>query len=299
MVFYIDSFFLVNFIFDFCVIVVSGRLGGVRFSLRKFLSASLLGAFFSCIAIFFPVLDSFLFENSVIALMSYVAFGYGCFGVFIKQTLILMVGFFICGGGAEAFYLGLFNTGSEMNFSVLLFSELCLMAVVFFISGKITGGRGMRYAEIVVKKNGKEYKITALFDSGNLCTDNVSGLPVIVSEDVFKDVEKRKSALFTASGVGEMQVFYPDEIIVLFENKTYTGSDVALGVINKRLSDDGSFNALIGGICFDRLVEKDAKVFKESFCRRKSFLHRDGTTASAAFKLKRGGRIFKGVKKRK
>lgn len=254
MVFYIDIFFFINFLFDFLIIVLSGRLGGVRFSILRITSAALLGAVLACINVLLCLPGGFLPEVIPVALMSLTAYGFGTYKSFLRQTLILFMGFFVSGGAALALcFNGFFDDYVAEVLSAVVFALL----LTFFVSEKIKKGKNKIYAEVYVFINGDEYILSGIYDSGNLCTDYHSGLPVIIAEDVFRKVKMREGFFDTASGRGKMKIFLPDKVRIKYGGRIYESRDIAVGVVPVRLSLDGSFNALIGGLCFERLVEKN------------------------------------------
>lgn len=253
MILYIDSYFFMNFLFDIIIFLLAGRLMGARIILKRIVFSSFLGALFACFALFIPFSESMLFKLPVMAILSFAAFSYGNAAIFLRQTAILYIGFFISAGAAEA----LIFCDAVKNPAVMFSGLLLGFVTVFFVSGKIKERKYCSFAEIEILKDGKKYHLTALLDTGNTCRDFISGLPVLISENVFSGIKTREGKFSTASGDGVMKVFCPDEIRVFADGVMYEGRDVAVGVIEGRISSDGKFNALIGGNCFERLSGKN------------------------------------------
>lgn len=299
MILYIDTFFLINFLLDFLVLFVAAYLGGIKIRLGRMLFSSALGAGFAVLAVLFAFMASLAVKFIVISLMSLAAFGFLSLKVYLRQTAILLVGFFLQGGAAGL--LSLYGRGSvysgfyRADFPLIgIFAAVAASTVaIFVVSGKIRAQRGKSFAYITVYTEGKSFNLTALYDSGNVCTDALTNLPVIVAENVFPGIKTKENIFTTASGIGEMGIFYPDFVKVRMERKIFEGRDVCIGIIEGKLSDDENFNALIGGICFDRLVEKNDTPYFSSEKGGRSLLHRDGISSSAAPELKRGGIAFK------
>lgn len=290
MVFYIDIFFFINFLFDFPVLVLSGRLGGVRFAFFRLILASFLGALMSCIVIFFSRGNNFFIKTAVLTLMSFVAYGFGSFFSFIKQTLILTAGFFICGGATEVIFLSGTENFYGLKTQAVFWSIIISLIIIFITSGKIRTGKIRTHVKIYVQKRGKEYYLSGLLDTGNLCTDSSSGLPVILAENVFGEFKGREEFYETASGFAKMKIFLPDIVRVETNDEIFEGKNVSVGVVENKLSYDGSFNALIGGICFEHLVRKNKNTYKKAFFGKRDILHRGIGTASAPFEHKGGGK---------
>ena len=287
---YIDSFFLLNFILDFLAIFISARLMGKRISVMRFLLSAGLGGIASCIALFIPLLWGIFAKVSVVILMEITAFGFSHLKAFLMQTAILFFGFFVMGGA-----VGILSYSESFPVLSVMSATFFALIITFFISEKIKTEKGKCYAEVEIYKDGKTFNLTALIDSGNLCTDFLTGLPVIVAEDVFFGIERREFLFSTASGLGEMGIFYPDFAEVKIKNEIFKGKDVAVGIIEGSLSPDKRFNALIGGICFDRLYKENNGVSFSFKKREWSLLHRNGTAASATPFCRRGGKTFRGT----
>lgn len=301
MTLYIDSFFFINFLFDFLILFITAYLGGIKICFGRLILSSVIGSIASCMAVLFGFVTSFFLKAVVIALMSLVAFGFSSFKIYLRQSVLLFTGFFIQGGAAGL--LSLYGKGDvysgiyHVDFPLIGFLFLIVMGLsaTFIISAGIKERRGKIFAAVEIYKNGERFKLKALYDSGNLCTDVLTNLPVIVAENIFPGVQTRENVFTTASGIGEMGIFYPDYVRVNIKGETYEGKDIAIGVVNERLSSDRRFNALIGGICFDRLIKE---INSSSGCikgRRRSLLHRDGTSAPTAPGHTRGGKTFKGA----
>ncbi|MBQ2940623.1 MAG: sigma-E processing peptidase SpoIIGA [Clostridia bacterium] len=251
-----------NFFFDFLVLLIASRMGGIKIRLAKILISASAGAVFSVMAVLFPFMAALPFKLAVIAIMSFLAFGFISLKIYLRQNMILLAGFLLQGGcagllsffGMGNVYEGIYRADFPLIYILLAAFAAGLTACL--ISGRIRAVRGKNIARIEVYKDGEVFKLTALYDSGNLCTDALTALPVILAEDVFPGIKAGENVFTTASGIGEMRVFYPDFLSVHMGSESFLGKDVAIGIIKGRLSEDGSFNALIGGICFDRLFKK-------------------------------------------
>ena len=213
---YIDSFFLLNFLLDFLAIFISARLMGNRISLMRFLLSAGLGGASACISLFVPFLWGIFAKVTVIIIMGITAFGFSSSVAFLRQTATLFISFFIMGGA-----VGILSYSESFPVLSVLTAAFFAVIITLFISEKIKTERGKCYAEVEIYKNGKIFNLTALIDSGNLCTDFLTGVPVIVAEDVFFGIERREFLYSTASGLSEMGIFYPDFAKVKIKNEIY------------------------------------------------------------------------------
>ncbi len=268
MVLYIDVYFLENFIFDLLLVLLSERLAGERVRLLRCALAALAGAAYAVLVIIKPGTGSVFLRVPVLALMALAAGKFCSAKAFFKRLLIFFLAFSSSGGAAYA--LALVSGGSALNgfihFDRPVFYALSGIGItavtVAFAGSKIR--RRSEITELSVLKEGKVYHLTAIYDSGNRARDPVTGLDIIVAEDIFPEeihLSARKMKIHTASGEGELSVFVPDRLTVKDSGALFT-YDAAVGITDKRLSGDRSFNALIGGAFFER-AESHTGAFKE------------------------------------
>lgn len=268
MVLYIDVYFLENFIFDFLLVLLSERLAGERARLLRCALAALAGAAYAVLVIIKPAAGSIFLRIPVLALMALAAGRFYSAKAFLKRCLIFFITFSSSGGAAYA--LALLSGGSALNgfiyFDRPIFYALAGIGItavtVIFAGTKMR--RRSEIIELSVLKDGKVYHLTAIYDSGNRARDPVTGLDIIVAEDIFTEeihTSSRKMKIHTASGEGELLLFVPDRLAVNDSGALFT-YDAAIGITDKRLSGDRSFNALIGGAFFER-AQSHTGAFKE------------------------------------
>lgn len=269
MVLYIDVYFLENFIFDFLVVLLAQRLAGARIRLLRCALAALVGAAYAIAAALNPEFGSLFFKISALALMVFAASSVRSVKAFLKAFVIFFLTFSASGGAAYALALSCGGSAFPgcVYFDAPVFASLSgigIIAVTGVIAGsKIRRGRS-DLVSISVLKGGRVFQLSALCDSGNRATDPVTGLDIIVAEDIFPEdirASARKMRTLTASGEGELLVFIPDRLVVKDARALFT-HDAAIGITDKRLSEDNSFNALIGGAFFER-AESYSGAFEE------------------------------------
>lgn len=287
---YIDLFFLVNFISDFFILLSAQRIRGVRISVSRTLLGAFIGAFPLCFLFLFPVLQNSVFKILIFILMDLSVFG---FKNFLQNTLCLFMCFFISGG---VFYSLSVMMGNKKLY-ILLTSLIIALLVCFFVSKRIKITKAKSFLKVTIYKDGEKHLLNALFDSGNLSVDKRSGLPMIICENIFGDLRLKKTKFKTASGYGDIGVFLPDFIKIEYDGEVFFGKNVALGVIEGKLSSDNSFNALVGGICFDGL-SKEIKGAAWENNGRGNFLYRGSPASSTSSYGERGdgtfGKTFRG-----
>lgn len=271
MVLYIDVYFLENLIFDFFIVLLAERISGGRIRIIRCLSAALFGAGYAVFAAIFAAFDSLLPRALALILMTWAADGFYSVKAFLRQFAVFFLAFAVSGGAAYA--LALFSGGGHISGSVIYFDKpillsgagIALSGTAFLIAeSKMGRARRSEYIKLAVLKGGEVYRFTALYDSGNRAIDPVTGLSVIIAEDIFPEKVKTGAHSFsikTASGTAELSLFVPDRV-VFSESGSYFAGDAAIGITKERLSENGSFNALIGGAFFER-IKSNTGVFEE------------------------------------
>lgn len=288
---YADIYLLENFLSDAVLLFAAGRLAGARISGGRLCLSALCGAFAALMQTKLTALSHPLWQTALFLGMSLVAFG---------RTALFR---------KAACLFGTFTLSGGIAFALLIVSpacpEICAMAaghaavvvLCLCLSGKIRSVRHRRFAEIELELDGRKFCLRALFDSGNLLCDPISGMPVILCENVFGQ-SGRRTVCRTPGGETEIGVFFPDAVTVRFDGETFGGKDVAVGAVGGKLCEDGEFQALIGGMCFEQLERKTAGVFSPPvFCGRRVLHRGDGAAAAAPFPG-RGGEPVSAVGKR-
>ncbi len=187
---YIDIVFLTNLLMDYILLRLVGMLFRCRGSRKRYLLAAAVGALFSCF-ILYVQLDGFL--PVVILLHGACAMGMlwiGCGlkkgSLLVKAMLAMYMTAFLFGGLWEAV-----TAGSQMTWYVFLLltsgSYLGLSTLVY-LSDSIRAQRKNIYP-VTLSYRGKVQSAYGFYDTGNLWTDPVSGMPVsVVKPEILEPV---------------------------------------------------------------------------------------------------------------
>jgi len=266
---YGDVYFIINFSMDLLALFICGRLRRQTFSARRALFAASAGAGYSVAELYMsggalPILLSLVLPF----LMCYICFGYGSAGRYLSSVLTFWLVSFLMGGIMTALYYGAgkafgakriyINGTAETIYSDIPFPAVLIAAGVCgaltFVWNRTAGSRARaKVTDIEITVGQNRVKTTALCDSGNLLTEPIGGLPVIL---VSKELEERlipggiESQLFcgdprkirvipyeSVSGSGIMYGLIPDSIKV--------GKESRRGCICAGASDLGGFEAII------------------------------------------------------
>lgn len=179
---YIDLFFLINFIMDLVILALAGHIAGEKTSLGRLLLASLPGALFSSVALFFSWEGIALFFLGFVIFLPMVWIAYGKISrrrqFFL--TLFSYLTSFVFGGVFDmlSYYFHL-SSGAPL-FGLLL-------AAVFFLLGAWSlWGKGLKrkmesaVISLSVFHRGREEQLFGLVDSGSFLKEPSTGAPVIL-----------------------------------------------------------------------------------------------------------------------
>ncbi len=272
MTIYIDVFFTVNFLIDFFLIFIAGKISGSKILFKRILLSSAAASGYACIKTIFS-LEIFMDILSLPIIMC-IAYKVNSIASLVKKTAVFYMCTLISGGiclaigsisGTAAFMEGIFYFDFPIIYSLLSIA-LCAF-VCFLVSPSKESSLRKKYVDITIEKNGKFYSARAFIDSGNMCYDYFTGFPVIICEDIFsnEEITTRKMPYKTAAGSFEMEIFIPDRVIIKYKNKVYLNRSVVIGVSEVKLSQGEEFNALIGGAVFDGLEKGIYEDYKGNF----------------------------------
>lgn len=268
---YADLLFLINFCMDFLCMVAVSKITSRHLSYLRASIGAAIGGAYSVVALFMPDIGSFELISALLCCI------FMCLVVFsrkdggIKEILTASATYFLCSallGGImtavfnllNSYELDLQNVGSNDIPIWLLISVGTFSLLSTYLGGKLLRRRCLRKTALVtvtfLKKN---INFNAMYDSGNLLSDSISGRPVIVADTHYakellgfeptvenaahitdEQVTRRISLVpyATASGQRMMIAFRPDKTTVKSENKT---SDVSalIGFANITCAVDG------------------------------------------------------------
>lgn len=250
MTIYVDVLIILNIYVNSFLLLITARLTSSPLKPLRCFIASFYGSFFSLL-ILVPELPAAV--NIIIKLAAAVTVVMAAFGIhgksrLLKNSAAFFAANFILAGGVNAVYSWL--KPSFMHFSnsyfYIDFSLLILVvttALLYFIISLIkrfAGNSPDTSYSVVIRLKGKIYRIEGLSDTGNSLTDFFSGKPVIVCskenfDDIPQDTRFRLIPAETVSGSGLINIFRPDEVLVINEkNGSRKPVDVMIGLGESR-----------------------------------------------------------------
>lgn len=262
---YYDLVFIINFIFDFLLLI------SVVYILKRNVKIKriVLGALVGSLSIFFLFIklnnfSLFLFKIIVSILMVLTTFSYKNFKYFLSNLIYLYISSIILGG---ALYL-LNNEFSSKNNGLLFISNRFGLNIVFLLLvspiilyfyvrqvKKLKINYNNYYKATLFYKDNKYY-FTAFLDSGNKLKDQYKKRPIILINTDKIDFSYDKSILVpynTVSGGGILKCLIVDKIII---NNNIVLLNPLVGLSTEDFKIDGidmilNNESLEGGKSFD------------------------------------------------
>ena len=288
MTLYIDLILLENIIMNYIIILATGMICRVNIKYFRLLVASLIGAIY---AILVYLVNLKMYTNLITKIlisicMVYIAFSSVNIKVLAKQLVIFYLTSF-CFGGA-AYYL-LHNVSPNLIQSmngVLTGTYPIKIAILGGILGFFIINISFKIIKSKLSKKDMIYKVEIFYkdkvtdvkvilDTGNLLTDPITNVPVLIVEntklrniiskdildnvnrvmlgecinDIDEEVKTRFSIIpFSSIGKNNGMIigFRPDYIKIYINDKEEIRKRVILGIYNNKITKNGLYSGLIG-----------------------------------------------------
>jgi len=303
MTLYIDLILLENVIMNYIIILTTGMVCRANIKQLRIILSSLLGAVY---AIIIYILKFKIYTNQITKVivsicMVYVAFNSNNIKVMIKQLLIFYLTSF-CFGGVAYYLLYNINPNLIKNINgVFVGSYPIKIAILggilgFFIinisfkiiKNKLTKKDMLYDVDIYYKEEKSSIKV--ILDTGNLLTDPITNIPVLIVEDkkltniipqnildninniilgntleeINEDIKIRCSIIpFSSIGKknGIIIGFRPDYIKIYTDTGEEIRKKVIIGIYNNKITKNGLYSGLIGLNLLNQVFEE--KNFKK------------------------------------
>lgn len=187
---YIDIVFVTNLLMDYFLLRLVGMLLRCRTGRRRCMAAAVTGALFSCFVLYIPVkqvpLAPVLLHGFCALGMVRISYGIRQGSLLAKALLMLYLTAFLCGGFWEAL-----SEGKELTIGLFLLSAGCTyigLGTLALIGDSVRAYRKQIYP-VTLKYQGKSCSVYGFYDTGNLLSDPLSGMPVSVAEpEILKSI---------------------------------------------------------------------------------------------------------------
>ena len=286
MTIYLDLIFIENIFMNIIIIYASAIILKKKIIITRFLLGSIVGAVYSCIyyTLNFEVLSSVILKIVLSITIIYISFNSKTIKDFFKELLIFYLTSFTFGGVTFALlYFINPNSISIQNgvlvgtypLIIILIGGLIGFIIIIFSFRTIKNKIAKRdtFCVIQIEFENKRVKINSIIDTGNFLKEPITGCPVvivekeilkkIIPEDLLNDLQniingrintqkkylsKIKIIPFKALGTdnGLLLGIKPDKFTIYYQGKFFSNNDVIIGIYDKRLSKNNSYNALVG-----------------------------------------------------
>ncbi len=276
---YLDVFFMINFIMDYMIILITSRIAKVKKKRIRQLAGAGCGALYSVIVI--KPLTNHLFKITLVniliaAVMVLISFGFTSASVYIKNVFLLFVVSFTMSGIINYLYystvIGKYvrnvlsgNSNKVVNarkfILVSVLAYILLSAIVRII---FSVRKDMElYYDVKITFRGKSVVVRGLYDTGNGLTEPVSGKMVHIAEykilkPLLEGDEKAKENIYVIPfhSIGEedgiMYGIRMDEMVVLVDDEPKFLYNPIIGIYTGNVSKKrGNYSVILNRETFD------------------------------------------------
>lgn len=275
---YLDVFFMINFIMDYMIILITSRIAKVKKKRIRQLAGAGCGALYSVIVI--KPLTNHLFKITLVniliaAVMVLISFGFTSASVYIKNVFLVFVVSFTMSGIINYLYystvIGKYvrnvlsgNSNKVVNarkfILVSVLAYILLSAIVRII---FSVRKDMElYYDVKITFRGKSVVVRGLYDTGNGLTEPVSGKMVHIAEykilkPLLEGDEKAKENIYVIPfhSIGEedgiMYGIRMDEMVVLVDDEPKFLYNPIIGIYTGNVSKRGNYSVILNRETFD------------------------------------------------
>lgn len=245
---YVDLVFLLNFYFDFLLLLTTSIVLKRNASIKKIILGTIIGSL-SLLFLFWNVnsIILFLFKICIAFLMNLICFGYrdlkytlNNVGYFYMMSIIL--GGFLYYLNLEFSYtnIGLLFTKKNINPNILIFIIISpsILYIYYRQAKEFKSLHSLTYKILIVLKNKKEITLNAFLDTGNKLIDPITNKPIILLEKGIINEDKESIYYIPFNSLNNhnlLKCIKP--LYIEINNKKY--KNYLLGISDKKFHLDG------------------------------------------------------------
>jgi stage II sporulation protein GA (sporulation sigma-E factor processing peptidase) len=249
MTIYIDLLFLLNFTYDFLLLLTVKMVLKRNNSLKSITLASIFGAL-SLVILFLHLNNILLFLFKILSgfIMSFIAFGYHNLKTFLYNNLYLYMCSVILAGFLYFLDLEFSNShhglifyfnGISINYLLLIIIAPIILYIYIWQNKKLKQKQNYYYNLTIVLKNNSILDLTGYLDTGNNLKDPITHKYIIIVEKKSLSKIRIRSPIYVPYNSinyhGLLKCFSPKYILI--NNKTY--NNYLIGIYEGTFNLDG------------------------------------------------------------
>ena len=248
---YLDLIFILNFLFDFLLLLIVGIVLRRNTSLKRLL----LGASIGGLSIFILFLDItsfqlFIFKILISIFMIIIAFSfrdikYTLRNLFYLYTISLLLGGFLYYLNIEFSYkqdgLIFYHHGLGINWFFLIILSPIILYIYIKQAINLRNNYSNYYLIDIYFKDGTKKKVTAFLDTGNQLVDPYKKRPIILINkkevaDLYKDKDILLVPYESLNNQGLLKCIVPEKIYIVGVGMR---NNVLIGIAENKIKMDG------------------------------------------------------------
>ncbi|MGI6329993.1 MAG: sigma-E processing peptidase SpoIIGA [Bacilli bacterium] len=248
---YLDLIFILNFLFDFLLLLVVGIILRRNSKITRLLGGAFIGGL-SILVLFLTItsLELFIIKIIISILMVIATFGYKdlrytCRNLFYLYTVSLLLGGFLYFLNLEFSYrqdgLIFYHNGLSINWILLLILSPIILYVYLKQALNLKNNYSNYYLVDIYFKNGTKKKFSAFLDTGNKLIDPYFKRPIIlVNKKEINNLYQEKEILLvpydTLNNHSLLKCIIPEKIEIVGVG---IRKKVLIGISEKNINLDG------------------------------------------------------------
>ncbi len=249
---YIDVFFLENFMIDTLLLLAIGRVMKCGRSYGRIVLGGVVGSLLTCLVIVIPLpaaVKLIFFHVIINSLMITAGLKITSAGQFIKAFVLLYLSAVVAGGAVQLFR-------PWLRYAGLLYGAFAAGYILFLTLWRAAASSGRQEEDLfpVTLYAGEEEKeIYALWDTGNVLSDPVTGDPVNIlapglAEALISASEREPGFRYipfrSVGGESVMQVFRGEKMCIHMEEDCWIIKPL-LGISCVEISAEGTYQMIL------------------------------------------------------
>ncbi len=195
---YADILFLINLIFDFCLLNLTSALIHLKPRLLRLIVSSTVGALYAVLVFFTKLVlwSNYILQVAVAAIMILIAFDIKKMQTFFKYLCIFYLTSLAAGGicfmtfssSSLGSRLGAVYSNGILYINIPTYKLIFVVAVLYFIlrtavfASEKYALKASKIKSVTLSASGTSLTLPAIYDSGNFLSDFETGLGVCVAE---------------------------------------------------------------------------------------------------------------------